>query len=249
MQGIKEVIERLKTIVSESEHEKDPLGFFAVLYLQVTERVWLGIQNEEFEDNARMERLDVIFAERYLEAYQAHRAKQALTQSWQAAFKAADDPRTLILQHLLLGINAHINLDLGIAAAQTVGQHELQSLQADFDLLNKILAEMVEGVQDKLSKASPLMRVIDWLGGSHDEYLASFSINLARDGAWVFAQEWHKANSDQRLILLNERDQRIAEIGNFIARPRAWWLRLLLRPIRWFENKNATAVIQLMRVS
>ena len=46
----------------------------------------------------------------------------------------------VILQHLLLGINAHINLDLGIAAVETSPGNQLAPLKNDFDMINKLLA-------------------------------------------------------------------------------------------------------------
>ena len=66
-----------------------------------------------------MERLDAIFAARYLEAVQQLWSGSVPSRSWRVAFDAATQPGPIVLQHLLLGMNAHINLDLSIAAART----------------------------------------------------------------------------------------------------------------------------------
>ena len=58
----------------------------------------------------------------------------------------------IILQHLLLGMNAHINFDLGIAAATTCPRDELPSLKHDFDEINVILAGLVGGVQSEIDR-------------------------------------------------------------------------------------------------
>src|SRR6202008_4811607 len=103
-------------------HTGDRAGYFAALYYKVTSRVRDGIHNGEFEDGARMEKLDVLFASRYLDAYTKWRNGQQPSLSWQTAFESTKRSSVLVLQHLLLGMNAHINLDLGIAAAEVAGQ-------------------------------------------------------------------------------------------------------------------------------
>jgi len=43
---------------------------------------------------------------------------QTPTESWVKAFDATEFWWLIVLQHLLMDMNAHINLDLGIAAAE-----------------------------------------------------------------------------------------------------------------------------------
>lgn len=117
---IDEVIAALNQIIAASLETRSRLGYFAVLYLKVTEAVKTGIANHQFQDGPRMERLDVTFANRYLHAYYQWHNKEKPSRSWQLAFEAAEKRSVLILEHLLLGMSAHINLDLGIATAQTV---------------------------------------------------------------------------------------------------------------------------------
>jgi hypothetical protein len=69
MKTIEEVINRLTEIIDQSKKQNSPLGYFAVLYRKVTIRVRDGILNQEFADNPRMEKLDVLFAQRYIRAY------------------------------------------------------------------------------------------------------------------------------------------------------------------------------------
>jgi len=246
MQTIQEVIHRLEEIVAETTAANSPLAFFATLYLQVTIRVSEGIAAQEFEDNPRMEKLDVIFAQRYINAYEAYQSEAPLTQSWQVAFKAAQEPK-LILQHLLLGINAHINLDLGIAAAQTASTRSLANLKGDFDALNGILGAMVNRVQDQLNQVSPVFKIIDWFGCTKDEALAAFSINIARDGAWAFAEEWHATAGQNEKTLLKQRDQSIASLAQNLAQPQSKWLNFLLKVVHWFETKSVAKVVSFLK--
>jgi hypothetical protein len=165
-QNIDEVIARLTDIIDISRQEPSRLGYFAALYRKVTISVKEGIQAGRFENGARMERLDVNFANRYLEAYELQRKGEVPTASWQVSFEAAGHRRPLILQHLLLGINAHINLDLGIAAVETSHGDQLASLKHDFDLINRLLAELVQPVQDKIGEVSPWIGFLDRIDSS-----------------------------------------------------------------------------------
>ena len=101
---IDEVIVILDTIISTSEKNQDPLGYFAVLYRKVTLKVKEGIAEGFFDDNPRMERFDVVFANRYIEAYMAYQNKEAITHSWERAFALSKKYWPIVLQHLLIGL-------------------------------------------------------------------------------------------------------------------------------------------------
>src|SRR6185436_17837037 len=94
----------------------------------------------------------------------------------------------LILQHLLLGINAHINLDLGVAAAQVAPGAALPGLRADFDRINQILAVLTDEVKLVLEQFSPLLHLVDGIGDEFDDAIVNFSLTAARDDAWLHAQ-------------------------------------------------------------
>src|SRR6478752_4873945 len=91
--SIDEVIARLDAIIDQAVLERDRLGFFAVLYRTVTAAVKKGVAEGRFEDGARMERLDVVFANRYLEAFDAHRNDGTPTDSWRVAFSVGKSRR------------------------------------------------------------------------------------------------------------------------------------------------------------
>lgn len=111
---IDEVIASLDRIIEWSKRTKSRCGYFAALYRKVTCNVRDGIASGYFDDGERMERLDVIFANRYLEAFEAYHSGQSTTQSWILAFDTTQRWSPIVLQHLMVGMNAHINLDLGL---------------------------------------------------------------------------------------------------------------------------------------
>lgn len=215
---IDEVIAFLDQIVKDEVNDNSKLAYFPILYREVTKAIKVAIENKEFEDNPRMERLDVVFANRYLAAYTEFKSHQSPSNCWAVSFDEGNKFWPIVLQHLLLGINAHINLDLGIAAAEIAGKN-IESLKADFYKINDILSAMVDGVQAKIDIVSPVIGVMDKLAGNLDERLVDFSIQLARDGAWSFAFEYAKANEGKRKSLLEQRDASITWLANDIAGP------------------------------
>lgn len=240
---IDDVIEKLDEIIDNAVQENSRLGFFAVLYRTVTIKVKEGIAAGRFENGERMERLDVIFANRYLEAYEQFRSGATPTSSWLEAFEAAKSWRLLILQHLLLGINAHINLDLGIAAAETTPGAALPGLKHDFDEINQILGALLDDVQKKISSLSLLLGLLDRVGGRRDEVVFEFSMEMARDGAWRFAEKFAALTPEQHSAAIAERDEKIVKLAKRIINP-GWLLRLAAFVIRVFENGNVPKIIR-----
>lgn len=243
---IDEAIDILSKIVIKSRETNSAMGFFAALYRKVTIRIKEGIALGEFEDNPRMEVLDVIFANRYIMAHEQYSNGITPTQSWAIAFAATKENKCLILQHLLLGINAHINLDLGIAAVETTGKGNLSDLKNDFDKINDLLADMVEDVQLKIAKVSPLIGMLDKVAGNRDERLTNFSIKTARIGAWEFATKLYTSRLGDRTFIIKERDLRIAALAHQLARPNNRWMRSLIKLIYVFEIKKVSKAIGIL---
>ncbi|MFN0202529.1 MAG: DUF5995 family protein [Bacteroidia bacterium] len=184
---INQVLASLDNIIQDAIKAKNPTGYFAALYRTVTAEVQKGIHAGEFQDGARMEKLDVIFANRYLVAHDAYFSGQACSQAWKIAFDETRNNQLLVLHHLFLGMTAHILLDLGIAAAEVCPGEQIHNLSDDFKKINEVLGSMVNGVEEKLTEISPPFFLIDFLGGKSDERLAGFCMRIAREGAWLNA--------------------------------------------------------------
>lgn len=185
---IDDVISSLDAIIEGAREEHNRIGYFAALYRRITRAVQDGIGQNKFSDGARMERLDVTFAQRYLDAVTAYRTGGKISQCWKVAFEAINDDSRLILQHLLAGINAHINLDLGIAAAEVSPGDQLPGLKSDFDAINAVLASQVSAVEDEMSAVSPLVKNLSLIGLKTETTIINFNIDLARRSAWFAAE-------------------------------------------------------------
>lgn len=234
MNSIDEVLGSLDEIILETEKNNSPLGYFAVLYRRVTWKVKEGIETGFFDDAQRMEKLDVIFAGRYIDAYYNYRENLPVTKSWQKAFDLASNFWPITFQHLLIGINAHINLDLGIAAAQVSQGKSIQELSEDFYRINQILADLVDEVQHNLATIWPPLRYILKHTGQLDNLMTDFSMKLARDGAWRFAQTLHDPGGKRYEECINERDLAVAKVADIITNHKPG-MRLLLGFIRLGE--------------
>ena len=123
----------------------------------------------------------------------------------------------MVLQHLFLGINAHINLDLGISAVETMGNEPIQGIQNDFNKINSVLAELVDGVKTNISTVSPIFGLLIPLAKGRDEMLLNFSIELARDGAWKYAGEYYETSN--RKLLIEDRDNKISSLAKKLIDP------------------------------
>jgi hypothetical protein len=243
---IDEVLSTLDLIIEKECNDQSCLAYFPILYRAVTARIKAGILNNEFENNARMERLDVLFANRYIDAYEGFTSKNLCTQSWKNAFDAAKTGKLLVMQHLLLGINAHINLDLGIAVSETVGEDgEMLDFENDFNKINEILASMIAHVEAKIISVSPLFGLLDSIGKGREDKLVSFSINIARDGAWLFANQYHI--SPNRTSELSSRDLIISKLAEKLITQKSVLLKFLVKLIYFFEKKDVQQVVTVLK--
>lgn len=239
---IDDVVDVLDDVVAWARQEAHPLGYFAVLYRDVTARVRQGIDEDFFDDGERMARLDVAFANRYLDALAAHESGDTPTRSWQVAFDAAADGRAIVLQHLLVGISAHINLDLGVVVVATAGPDGLADMRRDFDLINAILASMTTRSQAALGQISPWLGALDRFGGRNDDAVVRFSIEVARRQAWAFATQLGALAAADVASAITAHDGAVVGVGQTVLRP--GWLRAVVWLIRLRESRDVRANLQ-----
>ena len=237
MGSIEQVIHKMDAIVEQCTRKNLRAGYFAVLYRLVTIRIKEEIDADNFDDNERMEKLDTIFAQRFFDAFDAYYndSGEPITQSWYRAFEAAESNRFIIMQHLLLGINAHINLDLGIAAAQTMENENLELIHEDYNRINAILASLVDDVTSNMSKISLFFGPMIRLAHGADEMLVNFSILIARDGAWEFAQQYSVA--EDKNLAIQKRDAKIADLAKRLTHTGPF-LTIIIKIIGWGEFRT-----------
>ena len=245
-ESIDEIIAALDDIIDRSISGSSRLGYFAALYRKVTVQVRDSIAEGFFDDGSRMERLDVIFANRYLDAYASVGRGEEPTAAWRYTFDVAAQRRPIVLQHLLLGMNAHINLDLGIAAAQTVPASELPSLRDDFNRINVILRSLVGQIQRELAEVWTTLRLFNRYLGSVEKALINFSMEVGRDQAWALAEELAPLSEVEREQRIIERDREVREFARVIRHP-GFVLSAVTTIVRLGERGSVGRIIEILK--
>lgn len=243
---IDEVVEHLDGLISHARRAECRLGYFAALYRNVTLKVREGILTGSFEDGERMERLDVTFANRYLDALEHYRRGEQTSKCWRTSFRAAESWHPIVLQHLLLGINAHINLDLGIAAAQTSPGAQLAGLREDFDGINDVLRATLDDVQDRLALVSSWMTALDRVGGRTDEAVMNFSVERAREAAWRVAQRLAPLGPEEMQKEIGVLDHWVDVLAFVVRYPPGVSARLASTFVRLTEVRDVARIIDIL---
>jgi len=218
----------------------DAGGYFPAMYSRVTRRVIDDAQAARFVDNERMARFVVGFADRYLDA---SAEPSTAPKCWRGAFDVAGDPSLLIVQHLLIGINAHVNFDLPQAVVRLVDDGaELAAIRPDFDAVNDILAATYDDLLGDLD------RVTRWTGKAAARgggWIFNFSLRAARDQAWRAAVRLSAEDEATRRVDIAQLDEWVAVLAFLVTRPTppVRWLVPLLRLLETRDARRVTTTL------
>lgn len=220
MKTIEEVLKKLDEIIAWSKANQSPVGYFVCTYRIMTAQVLKGIQQKKFEDNPRMTTMDIAFASRYLDAWESYSKGKKCSNSWYLAFEATKNKELLILQHIFLGMNAHINLDLGISAASIMPYRKINPLKTDFEKINSVIASINQNVQDSLNKICYPVHLIDKLSSGKDNAVLDFAISKARDTSWTTAVISSNTPNFLKNSVINIVDYAAAKVASQILNPK-----------------------------
>ncbi|MDB4292064.1 DUF5995 family protein [Maribacter sp.] len=243
---IQEVLNQLDTIIADAIPANNRLGLFAYVYRRTTAEILKEVQLGSFEDNELLEQLDVAFANLYLDAYEKYQAKEPVSKSWEFAFVHSDAPLSIV-QHIMMGMNAHINLDLAIATSIVMQGKDIRLVKHDFDKVNDILFNIINDIQDRLSRVSRLMFLLDIVAKNSDEKIIDFSMRKARQQSWNNANLLWGLGAGQQDGAIRTMDDVVLKISGFIKSPKSKVIRFILDIIRKFETKNVGSIILKLR--
>ena len=236
------VVDRLDALVAEARARRHRSGFFSAMYRQVTRTVAREVEAGRFDDDARMARFVGMFAGRYLEAQRLWQAGEPTTRSWRAAFRANERSDAVILQHLLLGMNAHINLDLAVVAATLCPGDSIFQLKGDFNRINDILHGLMQPIQDTVGRFSPLLHVLWDIGGDADDEVLNFSIRVARNDAWQQAVTLAHLDATRFAPAVDSLDRKVAVLARLVGEP-GGTLAHAVHVVRYMESRDVVKVI------
>lgn len=213
---VDEVVALMEDILAQNIAQADRRGYFAALYYLTTQAVRAAILNGDFEDNARMATFTVAFAQRYFDAYYQYLSGELPSQVWLHTLETTGSPDFIILQYAVQGVNAHINLDLGITAARIAPGDLLPGLKNDFDTINDIIASVFVVLDERLDTISPVYAELSGAFPGLATWLVNFSIKKARDAAWQLAQELAYLGLSAQLPVMAQRDVKMTQLSHSI---------------------------------
>lgn len=232
----------LVEIIDVCRAQDSPAGYFAALYTHVEAAIATALREKRFAEPQMLSRVNEVFLGRYFDAFQSRRRGLPTTGVWKAAFDAADDPHLCVVQHLLLGMNAHINFDLAIAVNDALDPDELRTFEPDFVLMNGLLASLVEDVSADIATFWPLLAWINRIGDRPEDVIIDFSMRLARENAWHMALELSALSGGARDHAIAGFDSRAVALAHAIARPRGI-ARFVAGAIRIGERGSVASII------
>ena len=219
MQPIDLALERLNDIVDLAATTKQKYGYFAAMLRRVVGRVKEGIAAGLFEDGVLMLQLESCLIEHYVRAFRAFQSGGAIPHAWDIAFTAAKEDKCTMLQHLLLGMNAHIYLDLGVAAAETMREVAFNVLERDFTTLNRILFRELEPTNNGFGGVARLVALFDYNMCSTDVWLARQGRTRFCESSWAFGKKLSELESAYWAVTISDRDMLVSELSWRIVAP------------------------------
>jgi hypothetical protein len=231
----------LAQMIDWSRIRASRLGYFAALYTHVEVAIDAALARNEFTHPGLLARVNERFFRRYLGAFDERRRELPASGPWQAAFDAGESNRLCVVQHLLLGMNAHINYDLPIAVTNALDRDELAVFRGDFNRMNDLLASLVDEISNDIALCWPLLRWINRLGRGPDD-IVDFSMRCAREHAWCSALKLAPLAGTERRRAIAVLDAEAARLARDVARPSALG-RMVAAIIRAGERGSVPDII------
>lgn len=235
MEALDDTVEALRSAAIDAD---DASGHFPAMYARVTDRIRRAAASGEFEDPEGMVRFARAFAGWYL---RPRSGVEPVPGSWRAAWDVADDRRLLVVQHLLLGVNAHVNHDLGQVVVELADRREdgsLPAMRRDFDTVNAVLAATMPEVVRDLGRSSRWVNAAAVWGA--DRWF-HFSLERAREQAWRYAERTHRLDAEGRRTAAAELDQLVRVLAHLVTRP-VWPVKWLVPVARRLEEDDPRTV-------
>jgi hypothetical protein len=219
-------ITRMQSLLDQWEPLSDLRSIFLSCYTMMTRNMLRSIQAGGFHDPIWVNQLLEHFAGYYFNALNSHdNEADSCPAVWKVTLKTAKNNSARAVQHLLLGVNAHINYDLVLALCDML-EHEWDNLSSkeralrysDHCRINQIIADTIDEVQDLvLERYSPPMDIVDKAFGRLDEWLISRLLTRWRDQVWSLAVQWlESSSSEERYVLIQQVEAVSLRRGEFI---------------------------------
>ena len=224
-ESLDQIVASFQALEQALYERKDRRAVFATTYLTMTLEIEKRVGEHTYNDPEWVAAYAVSFANLYRSAFVAfERGDMAeVPEPWRISFETAEGRSNLILQDLLLGVNAHINHDLALALVEVTIDPEREARREDHLAVNEAIGKATNAVQARLGTLYvPFFGHLDRFFGRFDEHVAGFSIEKARLNAWKSAVSLANAQTDTERALVKQS----------ISDNAAVFARLILLPTR-----------------
>ncbi len=218
--AVDDIVRGLERLEQQFLLRRDLRGVFATAYLQITRALERNMAAGSFIDPVWVTRYLVCFGNLYRRALLHYERGEvgAVPKAWRLSFDAARAGTGLVIQHLVLGINAHINHDLALALVEIGIDPERPQKYQDHTTVNQVLEGATATLKHPVSAMyAPVLHRLDRIAGRADDMVTTFSISKAREHAWTFAVALSSARGEQeRTLLRRALDEQAAVLARLV---------------------------------
>ena len=129
-----------------------------------------------------------------------------------------------------------------MAAADVCPGDAIAGLHDDFQRINDVLGALLGPVRGCINRFSPLLDVLERVGGHEDDEVLNFSIRVARNEAWTEAVTLASAASERHDELVDSLDRKVALLARLVADP-GGLLQRAVDLVAGTESDDVVAVI------
>lgn len=220
-----DVVEGLGALERRFRQAGDRRAVFLTLYGVVSSEMRLRVAAGAFADGEWVHRYAVAFANLYREALENDEAGRtaAVPKAWRLCFDAARGGAGLVLQDMLLGVNAHVNNDLPLALSNVSIDPDRTARYEDHSAVNAVLGSVTERATTRIADLyAPGVAMLDDCAGELDELLSLFSLEIARESAWEAAVSLANARGPiERRLVSTLIGSRAAVVARLLLAPTA----------------------------
>jgi uncharacterized protein DUF5995 len=233
-----DVVAGLAALELQFQQRHDRRAVFLTLYGVVSAQMREHVARRAFLDNDWVHAYAVAFANLYREALASYEAREIdrVPKAWRLAFDLAIAGTGLVLQDMLLGVNAHVNNDLPLALSTISIDPDRESRYRDHTAVNAVLGSVTERATQRIAAAyAPGLTQLDDCAGQIDEMLSGFSLDIARESAWEGAVALANArNAFERALVSRLTATRATALARVLLAPST--NRTLIRACRHLEE-------------
>lgn len=240
-----EADQELSKIIDWSIAENNRFGLFATLHRRIANRLIEVSKLDTFSRPDLVEDLGVVFTNKYLRSFSNYLANKPHSKTWQLAFDYNKKTYPIILEHLMLGMNAQMNLDLGLSAAEVAPGTSLLELRDDFRRVTNILSKVVDEIQQEIVAKWKPLTWLETMSGQRKDYFADLSMSLSRDNAWNTAVKFALLTEEEWIEEEELLDAKIAEFGA-VLKSQGFGMRSFMIFIRLLEKGTVAEKVKVL---